>query len=186
MARSAARSTSRMATPQITSWNWHAKSRCQAPLSAAEGLYCRSGSIPENDENIATVFDRAADQVCRACPLCGTCWDNDYVTTYNALNDVTQFLTGRGRILPSDFPSHFSARCVRLSDFIAAVNAEFTALLMRRQYTRQLDSTRQSAKEQYARLSELLSESADQISRSDTQEAVPASKEPVIFRFFFL
>lgn len=139
----------------------------------------RSGSIPENDENIATVFDRAADQVCRACPLCGTCWDNDYVTTYNALNDVTQFLTGRGRILPSDFPSHFSARCVRLSDFIAAVNAEFTALLMRRQYTRQLDSTRQSAKEQYARLSELLSESADQISRSDTQEAVPASKEPV-------
>ena len=136
-------------------------------------------STPINDENIATVFDRAADQVCRACPLCGTCWDNDYVTTYNALNDVTEFLTERGRVLPSDFPSHFSARCVRLSDFIAAVNAEFTALLMRRQYTRQLDNTRQSAKEQYARLSELLSESADQIGRSDAQDAVPAAKEPM-------
>lgn len=136
-------------------------------------------STPPNDENIATVFDRAADQICRVCPLCGACWDKDYVTTYNALNDVTPFLTGRGHVLPSDFPSHFSTRCIRLSDFIAAVNAEFTALLMRRQYTRQLDSTRQSAKEQYARLSELLSESADQIGRSDTPEAVPAAKEPL-------
>lgn len=134
------------------------------------------GSAPVNDENIATVFDRAADQICRVCPLCGTCWDVDYVTTYNALNDVTGFLTERGRILPSDFPSHFSSRCVRLPDFIAAVNAEFTALLMRRQYTRQLDNTRQSAKEQYARLSELLSESADQIGRSSSKEAaVPVS-----------
>ena len=134
-------------------------------------------STPKNDENIATVFDRAADQVCRTCPLCGTCWDNDYVTTYNALNDATQFLVERGRVLPSDFPSHFSARCVRLPDFIAAVNAEFTALLMRRQYVRQLNSTRQSAKEQYARLSELLSESADRISRGETAESVPAAKE---------
>ena len=50
---------------------------------------------------------------------------------------------------------------------------------MRRQYTRQLDNTRQSAKEQYARLSELLSESADQIGRSDAQDAVPAAKEPM-------
>ena len=129
---------------------------------------------PVNDENIATVFDRAADQICRACPLCGTCWDSDYVTTYNALNDVTGFLTERGRVLPSDFPSHFSSRCIRLPDFIAAVNAEFTALLMRRQYTRQLDDTRQSAKEQYARLSELLNESADQIGRGEAQ-AVPAA-----------
>lgn len=149
------------------------ETQLRSTASVFRSLYdslCRSAPAV-NDENIATVFDRAADQVCRACPLCGTCWDKDYVTTYNALNDVTQFLTERGRIFPSDFPTHFTGRCVRLPDFIAAVNAEFTALLMRRQYTRQLDSTRQSAKEQYARLSELLNESADRIHR---QEAVTA------------
>lgn len=129
---------------------------------------------PINDENIATVFDRSADQICRSCPLCGTCWDNDYVTTYNALNDITALLTGRGHVRPSDFPSHFSERCVRIHDFTATINAEFTALLMRRQYTRQLDSTRQSAKEQYARLSEMLSASADQISRAE-HAATPAA-----------
>ena len=137
------------------------------------------GSAPLNDENIATVFDRAADQVCRACPLCATCWDQDYITTYNALNDVSVPLNERGHVLPSDFPTHFSGRCVRLADFISAVNAEFTALLMRRQYKRQLESTRHTAKEQYARLSELLSESADRIgqSRGEEQgaEAAPAA-----------
>ena len=136
-----------------------------------------TGTVPVNDENIALVFDRAADQVCRACPLCGTCWDKDYVTTYNALNDATGYLTDRGRLLPSDLPSHFTARCVRLPDFTAAVNAEFTALLLRRQYTRQLDSTRRSAKEQYARLSELLTESADQISRGDLERDIPAAAQ---------
>ena len=134
----------------------------------------RAGTAPVNDENVATVFDRAADQICRACPLCATCWDADYVTTYNALNDVTEPLNSRGHVLPSDFPAHFSSRCLRFSDFTAAVNAEFTALLMRRQYTRQLSSTRAQAREQYARLSELLSESADQVERG---AAVPASAE---------
>lgn len=132
---------------------------------------------PVNDENIATVFDRSADQICRSCPLCSTCWDSDYVTTYNALNDTTALLTGRGHIRPSDFPAHFAERCLRIQDFTATVNAEFTALLMRRQYTRQLDSTRQSAREQYARLSEVLTASADRISRSD-EAASPAAAFP--------
>lgn len=157
------------------------ESQLRSTASVFRALYdslTRSGPIV-NDENIATVFDRAADQICRACPLCGTCWDKDYVTTYNALNDVTQFLTERGRLLPSDFPSHFTDRCIRLADFIAAVNAEFTALLMRRQYTRQLDSTRQSAKEQYARLSELLNESADRLHREEAAAAFAVQNVPV-------
>lgn len=131
-----------------------------------------------NDENIATVFDRAADQVCRSCPLCGACWDRDYVTTYNALNDATPFLTERGHVLPTDFPAHFSGRCVRFSDFLAAVNAEFTALLLRKQYTRQLDATRQTAREQYARLSELLDASADHVQAQQTAAAAAAFPAP--------
>ena len=132
-----------------------------------------STELPINDENIATVFDRAADQVCRSCPLCSTCWDADYVTTYNALNDTTASLTSRGHLLPADLPTHFTDRCTRLAQFIAAVNVEFNAMMIRRQYNRQLDSTRQNAKEQYARLSELLSDSADRL-RRESEESVAA------------
>ena len=97
----------------------------------------RAGTAPVNDEKCGPVFDRAADQICRACPLCATCWDADYVTTYNALNDVTE-PPQQPRPRALRFSSPLLLRCLRFSDFTAAVNAEFTALLMRRQYTRQL------------------------------------------------
>lgn len=131
----------------------------------------RAAAPAPNDENIASVFDRAADQVCRACPLCSACWERDYVTTYNALNDATPALTSRGHLLPSDLPTHFSGRCARLEEFLSAVNTEFAALLLRKQYTRQLDATRQTAREQYARLSEVLEASADQICQREEQAA---------------
>ena len=45
---------------------------------------------PRNDNDMATVFDRAACRVCRGCTLRSSCWERDYVTTFNALNDATR------------------------------------------------------------------------------------------------
>ena len=138
----------------------------------------RSDAALQNTENIALVFDRAADRICRSCPKCGSCWEQNYVTTYTVLNDMTAAMTRRGRALTSDFPAYFSKECVRFQEFVAAINAEFSALLLRRQYTNQLQTTRQAAKEQYARLSELLSTSADRLRAAPIAVAAMASATP--------
>ena len=39
-------------------------------------------------ENPAVLFDRAAEQVCRDCPLRSDCWQTHYTDTYNAFNDA--------------------------------------------------------------------------------------------------
>ena len=70
----------------------------------------------------------------------------EYTGTFNALNDATPFLLERGRALPKDFPGYFADRCVHLPDFLTAVNGELTAFLLRRQYRRQLEETRRSAR----------------------------------------
>ncbi len=62
-----------------------------------------------NEQDIAQVFRRASDKVCGRCPVRGTCWDKDYVTTMGAMNDVTQRLRGRGKLEPEDFPFFFAA-----------------------------------------------------------------------------
>ena len=62
--------------------------------------------------------------------------------------------------MAKDFPSYFADRCIHLPDFLIAVNGELSAFLLRRQYRRQLDETRRSAKGQYAQLSELLTATA--------------------------
>ena len=98
--------------------------------------------------------------MCRGCALCELCWQKEYTGTFNALNDATPFLLERGRALAKDFPSYFADRCIHLPDFLTAVNGELSAFLLRRQYRRQLEETRRSARGQYAQLSELLTATA--------------------------
>ena len=112
------------------------------------------------DENPAIVFDRSAEKVCRGCALCELCWQKDYTGTFSAMNDATPYLLERGRALAKDFPEYFTGRCIHLQDLLAAINAELSAFLLRRQYRRQLEETRRSARGQYAQLSELLTATA--------------------------
>ena len=117
---------------------------------------------PRNDENPAVVFDRAAERTCRTCANCALCWGQEYVTTFNVLNDATPAMMQRGKSLSEDYPEHFRQRCQNLPKFLAAVNQELTALLLRRQYRRRLDAERQRSRGQYAQLSEFLSYAAQQ------------------------
>ena len=118
------------------------------------------GAPASTEENPAVIFDRAAEKVCRGCALCELCWQKEYTGTFNALNDATPFLLERGRALAKDFPGYFADRCIHLPDFLTAVNGELSAFLLRRQYRRQLEETRRSAKGQYAQLSDLLTATA--------------------------
>ena len=99
---------------------------------------------PQNDNDVATVFDRAACQVCRTCSLRSNCWERDYVSTFDALNNAAQPMLDRGRGEPGDFPQHFASRCIHFPDFLAAVNREVTALLYRRQYNSRIQDSRQA------------------------------------------
>ena len=133
--------------------------RMAAALRALYDSMGRAAPV-STEENPAVVFDRAAEKVCRGCALCELCWQKEYTGTFNALNDATPFLLERGRALAKDFPSYFADRCIHLPDLLTAVNGELSAFLLRRQYRRQLEETRRSARSQYAQLSELLTATA--------------------------
>ncbi len=138
------------------------RQRLDRAAAALRDLYDSIGrsAPPVADENPAIVFDRSAEKVCRGCALCELCWQKDYTGTFNAMNDATPYLLERGRALAKDFPEYFTGRCVHLPDLLAAINAELSAFLLRRQYRRQLEETRRSARGQYAQLSELLTATA--------------------------
>ena len=106
------------------------------------------------------IFDRAAEQVCRSCVLCANCWQQNYNATYNAFNDACPALLRRGTAQSEDFPLYFTARCVHLREFVAAVNEELRLFLLRRQYHRQLTCSRRQAQEQYAQMGDLLAAAA--------------------------
>ena len=138
------------------------RKRLEGAAAALRDLYDSMGRAapPSTDENPAIVFDRSAEKVCRGCSLCDLCWQKDYTGTFNAMNDATPYLLERGRALAKDFPDYFTGRCIHLPDLLNAINGELSAFLLRRQYRRQLEETRRSARGQYAQLSELLTATA--------------------------
>ena len=135
------------------------KTRLRMSAEALRSL-CESfaAPAPRKEENPAVIFDRAAEVVCRGCALREVCWSKEYVGTFNAFNDATPALLERGRAEPSDFAPHFASRCIHFPQLLSAINTEITALLLRRQYRRQLDQERSRSRGQYAQLGELVAQ----------------------------
>lgn len=125
---------------------------------------------PANDNDVAVVFDRAANRVCRRCSLRQSCWDREYMSTLNALNDATAAMLERGRGEPGDFPHHFSQRCLRFPAFLEAVNQELTGLLYRRQYRSRVRESRLAVCRQYAQMAQLLDRAAADLGRELTPD----------------
>ena len=130
-----------------------------APAAAFQAVY---DSLPAEapalrPENPAVLFDRAAEQVCRDCPLRDDCWQSRYTDTYNAFNDACPSLLRRGRALPEDFPLHFAYRCVRFPQLLSALDGQLRDFLQRQAHHARLDAAYRLAREQYRQVAEALS-----------------------------
>ena len=149
------------------------RQKLEHTAQAFRSLYDSLRSVfqaPDNDNDVATVFDRAAGRQCRGCALRDRCWKADYNTTFNALNDATPAMVERGRAERSDFPRYFADRCIHFPDFVAAVNEELTALFYRRQYNARIRESRAAVCRQYAQLSDLLGAAAAELSQELTPD----------------
>ena len=135
------------------------RQRLRLSAQALRSLYESFGApAPKKEENPAVVFDRAAEVVCRGCALRDLCWNKEYISTFNAFNDATPALLARGRAEPEDFAPYFANRCIHFPQLLSAISTEVTALLLRRQYRRQLDAERQRTRGQYVQLGELVAQ----------------------------
>ena len=146
----------------------YVKGRMEDTAAAFKNLYeSMRGALHAprpNDNDAATIFDRAADRVCKRCPLQSGCWQRDYVSTYNALNDALPALLERGRGEGGDFPAYFSNRCMKFGEFLTVVNEELAGLLYRRQYQARLRENRAAVCRQYGDLAQVLGAAAAELS----------------------
>ena len=113
-------------------------------------------TAPVNDENIARIFDRAADEVCVGCRFKNRCWNAEYVDTLSALNDATKAMVEHGSLAVEDLPGYFREKCIGLPAFVAAVNGELRGMSYRRQLRARLAENRSVAWGQFADVSQLL------------------------------
>ncbi len=118
----------------------------------------------ENDNDIGTVFDNAAEKVCRKCKHSTDCWSRDYMTTANAINDAVPKMIQRSKLEKEDFPVYFLNRCIRPEQFTMAVNDELKTTLYRRQYRSRLRENQSILYGQYNELATVLKGVSDELS----------------------
>lgn len=134
----------------------------------------RAAFPPEgpNDADPAAIFDRAAERVCRRCALRDSCWERDYVSTFNALNDALPAMLERGKGEAGDFPGWFTGRCMKLPAFLQAANEELVALRYRRQYQSRLRESRGAVCRQYETMADILAAASVELSAELTPDLV--------------
>ncbi len=106
--------------------------RQQLPVEAE----CPSESEAES------VYDGAAEQVCRCCERFRHCWGDRIGRTCTALNSAAHSIILNGTAKAEDFPEEFRNHCSYLDGFVMAVNQELEGMLFRRQYRMRLQESR--------------------------------------------
>lgn len=141
----------------------HLEDTAKAFRSLYESMCTAFSPQNANDNDAASVFDRTASRICKRCPLQAACWQRDYVSTFNALNDALPAMLERGRGEAEDFPDYFSNRCLKFPEFLEAANEELIALFYRRQYQSRLRENRAAVCRQYGSVAQLLEKSAAEL-----------------------
>ncbi len=110
----------------------------------------------KNDEDLLSVFDVAAETVCRKCRRREICWGREYEDTRGAMVTAASKMDRRGEAEPEDLPQWFRDRCLDVKGFMRAVSVELKALYARRKMKSRLRSDRDLLCRQYGDFSLVL------------------------------
>ncbi|MDR0859320.1 MAG: SpoIIE family protein phosphatase [Oscillospiraceae bacterium] len=138
-----------------------------AAFGEIHGLLETTLSGETNDNDISSVFDVAADSVCRKCRRSAVCWSSNYEDTKTILNDTTLAMQQRGRVSSDDFAPRFREKCENFQNFIAAINSELKAVMLRRMYRAKLRDCREAVYSQFADMSNILYGVSDAVGVSE-------------------
>ncbi|MDL2300059.1 SpoIIE family protein phosphatase [Clostridiaceae bacterium OttesenSCG-928-D20] len=127
----------------------------------------------DRDENdIAVVFDRAADAVCVKCPKAADCWQKNYMDTLSAMNDATKAMASRGSLEIKDLPARFTESCKEAGAFIQSVNSELRGLMYRRSLKSRMTENRRTAISHWADFSEIIGGVTGELSGAEGSDSL--------------
>ena len=103
-----------------------------------------------------SVYDGAAERICRCCARFHRCWQHNARQTYDALEQAAGRLLQRGKAEAADFPAEFREGCCHFDGFLAALDQELESMLYRRRYRVQLQESRALLSEEFGCVAEYL------------------------------
>ncbi len=136
--------------------------------------------VATDKQDIAVLFDRVADRVCKDCSLCLHCWDRNFYNTYQVMFKIVERLDLKGRIEEKDIPTYFMERCERIGDFVTAVNSVYELFKVDMVWRGKISESRELVSQQLEGLSKVVSNLASEIDsevkfKTNLEEAIIAN-----------
>lgn len=134
-------------------------------------LLCRQLPAPTVDPmaEARSVYDGAAEQLCRCCARYPRCWGPQAEETFQDLTRAARPILRRGIAERDDFPARFQAQCCHLDGFIIAVNQELEGMLFRRRYQMELQESRLAVAEEFSCMAAFLRAAAQETTTATGQ-----------------
>lgn len=152
---------------------------------ASSILTCMSDTLINSVETIPCIsygdinklYIKTTNSLCKSCNLSNICWGKDYISSIDALNSATINVIKRGHFLSTDFPYHFSTRCIDFSNFLNSLNDGICSITQNNQQNKMLEDNKTAIANQCKAISSILQEMT--ISISDPIENFPYLQDSI-------
>lgn len=126
--------------------------------------------------DLSSVYNAAADRVCRKCKNRSVCWQLKYTDTCNVLNDALGVLRRGEELVPEAFPAYFSKSCLRLPELSAQMNLLFQEYTARESMRRKVSQVRGVVTDQFEGMALMIDAMGRDLDELATQDGTTAGK----------
>lgn len=134
------------------------------------------GNLPENTNDLSTIYDITATRVCRSCGLKFVCWDKEAFDTRDALNKAMLTISRTGELTADTTPSQFKRKCVRYEKFINELNRTYLKYKSGSQTHRMTEQSRKMLTTHLKGVSDLMSDFSEDLTKCISFDKLDESK----------
>lgn len=92
--------------------------------------------------NISDALSVVAESTCKDCVFKKSCWDKDFLSTYNVFNKLFAVYEKNGRLLPRDIDAVFAKKCFNVAGILSAAENIFSAYLLNIKWKKKIEESR--------------------------------------------
>lgn len=97
----------------------------------------------------SSVYQCAAEKVCRACPERSTCWQEQYMDTADAMNHAMDVLRRDSALTPEGFPDWFQKTCTQTAPLAAYMGSYYQQYIDQENLRRKVNQVRGVVTDQF-------------------------------------
>ena len=134
------------------------------------------GNIPENTNDLSTIYEIAASKVCKSCGLKFICWNKESFDTRDILNKTVYILNETGHLSNENIPMEFKQKCIKYNSFASELNRTYFKYKANHQWQERVEQSQKMLSIQLKGMSGIMDEFSENLNKNITFDKLEESK----------